>query len=151
MNNTIDKFGRRKQKAKLLQIRGQTGIGFKLTRDGNYDIQRKKLRNVGDPVDAKDSATCEYVDKRFRNFEMAFKDYGTRDIKTLRKEITDTQKSLVLLYKYILDVEYRLQFNQRAKTSGGKSVIKGAESPKPLSLLNELREKGITFFEEYLE
>ena len=41
---------------------GTPGIGFKLTGDGNYDIDGKRLTNVSQPIDARDVATKAYID-----------------------------------------------------------------------------------------
>ena len=41
---------------------GPPGNGFKLTRDGNYNIDGKRLTNVGAPIDDEDATTKEYVD-----------------------------------------------------------------------------------------
>ncbi|GIY07046.1 uncharacterized protein CDAR_215251 [Caerostris darwini] len=41
---------------------GPPGIGFKLTDNGNYDMEKKKLKNVDEPVDISDVATKSYVD-----------------------------------------------------------------------------------------
>ena len=38
------------------------GVGFKLTDDGNYDIDNKKLRNVASPQTNNDATTKSYVD-----------------------------------------------------------------------------------------
>ena len=43
-------------------IQGAPGVGFSLTADGNYDINKKKLTNVGAPSDNTDAATKKYVD-----------------------------------------------------------------------------------------
>ena len=43
-------------------IQGASGVGFSLTADGNYDINLKKLTNVGEPSDNTDAATKKYVD-----------------------------------------------------------------------------------------
>ena len=43
-------------------IQGAPGVGFSLTADGNYDINKKRLTNVGAPTDNNDSATKKYVD-----------------------------------------------------------------------------------------
>ena len=42
--------------------RGLPGVGFKLTDDGNYDIDGKRLTNVSQPIDARDVATKAYID-----------------------------------------------------------------------------------------
>ena len=43
-------------------IQGAPGVGFSLTVDGNYDINKKRLTNVGAPSDNTDAATKKYVD-----------------------------------------------------------------------------------------
>jgi len=41
---------------------GLPGIGFNLTDDGNFDLDRKRLTDVANPVDNEDAATKGYVD-----------------------------------------------------------------------------------------
>ena len=43
-------------------IQGAPGVGFSLTADGNYDMNNKKLTNVGAPIANTDAATKKYVD-----------------------------------------------------------------------------------------
>ena len=43
-------------------VQGAPGVGFNLTSDGNYDMNGKKLTNVGKPTDDKDAASKKYVD-----------------------------------------------------------------------------------------
>ena len=43
-------------------IQGAPGVGFSLTVDGNYDMNKKKLTNVVTPSDNTDAATKKYVD-----------------------------------------------------------------------------------------
>ena len=43
-------------------IQDAPGVGFSLTANGNYDINKKKLTNVGAPSDNTDAATKKYVD-----------------------------------------------------------------------------------------
>ena len=43
-------------------IQGAPGVGFSLTTDGNYDINKKRLTNVGEPSNNTDAATKKYVD-----------------------------------------------------------------------------------------
>lgn len=42
---------------------GPPGVGFQLTQDGNYDIQDKRLTNVGSPQSDSDASTKLYVDQ----------------------------------------------------------------------------------------
>ena len=43
-------------------IQGAPGVGFSLTTDGNYDMNKKRLTNVGAPSANTDAATKKYVD-----------------------------------------------------------------------------------------
>ena len=43
-------------------IPGAPGVGFSLTADGSYDMNKKKLTNVGAPSNNTDAATKKYVD-----------------------------------------------------------------------------------------
>ena len=48
---------------KIIEIvKGLPGVGFKLTDDGDYDIDNKKLRNVASPQTNNDASTKSYVD-----------------------------------------------------------------------------------------
>lgn len=69
VKNTIDKFGRRRGSAnESLVVRGPPGLGFNLTTDNHFDIQNKRLKNVGEPVDSRDCVTLSYLDFRFTTF-----------------------------------------------------------------------------------
>ena len=41
----------------LTGLRGSPGVGFSLTRDGNYDMNNKKLKSVGEGVESSDAVT----------------------------------------------------------------------------------------------
>ena len=41
----------------LRGIQGSPGVGFSLTKDGNYDTVNKKLKNVGEGVESSDAMT----------------------------------------------------------------------------------------------
>ena len=41
----------------LRGIQGSPGVGFSLTREGNYDMNNKKLKNVGEGVESSDAVT----------------------------------------------------------------------------------------------
>ena len=43
-------------------IQGAPGVGFSLTTDGNYDMNKKRLTNVGAPNSNTDAPTKKYVD-----------------------------------------------------------------------------------------
>jgi hypothetical protein len=66
VNNTIDKFGRQRSPhngtGKVL--RGLPGIGFKLNKSGDFDIECKRLCNVGNPLDEFDGVNLGYVKEK---------------------------------------------------------------------------------------
>ena len=41
----------------LRGLQGTPGVGFSLSKDGNYDISNKKLKNVGEGVESSDAIT----------------------------------------------------------------------------------------------
>lgn len=64
-NNTIDKFGRRWNRAANIQVvRGPPGVGFKLDFNGHYDLEGKSLTNVLEPTNIGDATTKQYVDSK---------------------------------------------------------------------------------------
>ena len=50
-------FNNQPQQSFLRGLRGSPGVGFSLTRDGNYDMNNKKLKNVGAGVESSDAIT----------------------------------------------------------------------------------------------
>ena len=44
------------QQGFLRGLQGSPGVGFNLTKDGNYDILNKKLKNVGEGVESSDAS-----------------------------------------------------------------------------------------------
>jgi hypothetical protein len=73
MSNYKQTFGiRSRHKKSVKPEKGDPGIGFKLTNENNYDIETKRLTNVGDPEDQKDVITKGYfierTDQILRNF-----------------------------------------------------------------------------------
>ena len=45
------------QQGFLRGLQGSPGVGFNLTKDGNYDMLNKKLTNVGEGVESSDAVT----------------------------------------------------------------------------------------------
>ena len=45
------------QQGFLRGLQGSPGVGFRLTKDGNYDMLNKKLKNVGEGVESDDAIT----------------------------------------------------------------------------------------------
>lgn len=49
----VDVFGRRREKTE--NTRGPPGIGFKLTQDGHYNIDHKRVCNLAPPIESADA------------------------------------------------------------------------------------------------
>ena len=84
---------------------GLPGIGFKLTDDGNFDIDGKRLTDVSQPVDGGDAATKAYVDGEighhtgnFYHLRPSFTFYDSSDVELPLR--TDSITGLVTDYKH---------------------------------------------------
>ena len=51
---------------------GSPGIGFELTKNGNYDMDGKRLTVISKPVDGTDAATKAYVDEKVGHHTVTF-------------------------------------------------------------------------------
>ena len=84
---------------------GLPGIGFKLTDDGNFDIDGKRLTDVSQPIDSGDAATKAYVDGEighhtgnFYHLRQSFTFYDSSGTKLALS--TDNITGLVTDYKH---------------------------------------------------
>lgn len=58
---SIDKFGRYNRHMRINVVRGPTGEGFRLTDEGDYDIDNKRLCNVGNAVSEEDAVSFKIL------------------------------------------------------------------------------------------
>lgn len=58
--SSVDVFGRYLLRSKQ-STRGPPGIGYKHTTDGHYDIEEKRLCNIGNPVENSDVYLVERI------------------------------------------------------------------------------------------
>ena len=84
---------------------GLPGIGFKLTDDGDFDIDSKRLTEVGNPIENSDATTKAYVDREighhtgnFYHLRSSFTFYDSSD--NLLPLSTDSITGLVTDYKH---------------------------------------------------
>lgn len=122
----VDKFGRHENSFVHKVLRGPPGEGFQLTHDGNYDLKRKRLCNLADPINNEDATNlktirtitlnCETVDgifdaknKRIQNIASAIADtdavnreFVLREINKLKKNINDKLDKLsIKLFTFV--------------------------------------------------
>lgn len=64
---SVDVFGRQLIYQKEIH-KGPPGLGFILTNDGNYDIEKKKLSNVGVAVKEFDAINLRFFNSRLKKF-----------------------------------------------------------------------------------
>ena len=61
------------------RLPGVPGVGFKLTDDGNYDIDGKRLTNVSQPTDGSDGTTKVHVDSENAKQDIAIADKASKN------------------------------------------------------------------------
>ena len=68
---SLDKFGRSAGESgekKTLFVRGQRGNGFKLTENGDFDVENKRLTRVAASIDATDAVNADGLKNAFNVF-----------------------------------------------------------------------------------
>ena len=80
----------------LRGIQGSPGVGFSLTKDGNYDITHKKLKNVGEGVESSDAVTKHQLETAINSKintspslnspEVDMKGYGIKNMKVIPRD-----------------------------------------------------------------
>ena len=63
MTMSVDVFGRKLGVSKTDNSRGPPGVGYKLTSDGQYDIQNKRICNLATPNEATDAVNLETLQR----------------------------------------------------------------------------------------
>jgi hypothetical protein len=118
MSNYKQTFGirsRHKRNKDIKLEKGEPGIGFKLTHDNNYDMDNKRLVNVGWPEEVKDGVNKEYLTNFHRKNEDI--DMNNKAIKNLSwpNDINDAVPKKYL-YQYGLLLDNKINsFNAKDK------------------------------------
>lgn len=73
---SVDKFGRHESFVAREVLRGPPGEGFLLTEEGHYDLKRKRICNVADPVYNEEAVNLKTVLRITLNCD---NDHGTFD------------------------------------------------------------------------
>ena len=97
---SIDVFGHTLNRAKGSP--GPPGIGYKLTIDGQYDIENKKLCNVADPQQPKDVVNLETL-RKIIQIEIQ----GMIDITTRLRSSLDDLDIIVENHRDEIDAEFK--------------------------------------------
>ena len=110
-----------RHKKSVKPMKGNPGIGFKLTNDNNYDMETKRLTNVGKPKEHNDAVTKEYfierTEKILRNFFVKNEDIdmNNKGIKNLSwpDEINDAVPKKYLYQNVLLFDNKTNSFNAK--------------------------------------
>ena len=95
---SVDKFGRFSKRARLSVSSGAQG--FKLTADGDYDVENKRIKNLENPVENHDAINKRYIDNQIDALEnlitIQLEAMGTsikNRIDSLQTSVDDTSKT----------------------------------------------------------
>lgn len=58
---SVDKFGRHESSIVREVLRGPPGEGFQLTHDGHYDLKRKRVCNIADPIHNEEAVNLKTI------------------------------------------------------------------------------------------
>ena len=86
--------------------KGQPGVGYKLTPDGNYDIDGKRLTNVGEPTGDSDATTKAYFESE--NSKKADKTYVDSEMSKVKVHSSPNyhlQQSFTFYKNYVDEAE----------------------------------------------
>ena len=95
---SVDAFGRTLKDSKV--VRGPSGVGYKLTSEGDYDLDYKKLCNVADPSESGDAINLKFLIKSLGEISKTVSeikdqiDNLNKDLKIHRSEIDNLNKDL---------------------------------------------------------
>lgn len=115
---SVDKFGRGSDNKS--DFRGIAGEGFKLTKDKNYDMLNKNLKNLHEPVDASDAVTKKYFDKNLHASDDALKKYfdknsPSKNINFLNKIQTNINLTIKQYNEIETEPNYHIQAQEYYK------------------------------------
>lgn len=98
---SVDVFGRADLKSVITtHTRGPPGIGYKLTSDGQYDVNKKRLCNLAEALNNEDAVNLHVLKKRMIN-------NNKKIIDDLKKLFESSEKSTVetISGKFKLEIE----------------------------------------------
>jgi len=108
-------------------VRGERGIGFNTTPDGDYDMREKRLRNVGEPETSNDAVNMAYFTKSMA----ALEDKTNVDIERIAKKLDDhiNDVPFVVTPEGDLRLKYKTVMGQNGVEIQEKRKVKGIGYP----------------------
>jgi len=102
---SVDIFGRALKKKKNEAARGPPGVGYKLTSDGQFDTEDRRLCNLAAPLEPNDAVNLQTL-KNFVSSELQSLDELTKRLKS----DLDTLNLLIDSYRLEIDVKVLQKF-----------------------------------------
>ena len=99
---SIDVFGHSLEKT--TGNRGPPGIGFKITDDGQFNIDNKRLCNVGSPIQPNDAVNLNILNEKIETLKSLI-DEKVESLKSLIDEKNKFIQDLVEAYRDDVDTE----------------------------------------------
>lgn len=113
---SVDVFGRTLIRANQVQ-RGPPGIGFILTEEGNFDVEKRKLCNVASATDSSDAVTLDnlkHIENNIKNLNQSLEKLETKFMTEVENLKSQIQEKTV----YVKDYYFTNKFAEKSgKTS----------------------------------
>ena len=119
---SVDAFGRTLKDSKV--VRGPPGVGYKLTSEGDYDLDYKKLCNVADPSESGDAINLKFLIKSLGEISKTVSeikdqiDNLNKDLKIHRSEIDE---NVITLGLRIQEINEKSNGNRRRRAAQASS------------------------------
>ena len=88
--------------------RGPPGIGYKLTDEGNYDVEYKRLCNIGKPIDPSDAVNLNAVQSLI---EEKFKELSDRSTDLIKKLFEHLEERVLKIEQVYYNETYAVTQN----------------------------------------
>ena len=106
---SVDVFGRASVTRKEIILKGPPGIGFSLTDSGNFDIQRKRLCNIGEPVDLEGAVNLNFLLEQKKILQIEQKRLEEKILTEIQKLTDDINNYNIEQKKFQNDVNERFE------------------------------------------
>ncbi|GBM01915.1 hypothetical protein AVEN_114202-1 [Araneus ventricosus] len=117
---------------------GIPGIGFKLTNDGNYDMESKLLKNVLNPEEDNDSSTKKYVDDLRKRCLIRNSSYFDAKRKFIRNVEDPIEESDATTKKYVDELRGNSLIHDEDRFDAKNKFISNVKWPeKDLDAVNK--------------
>jgi len=118
---SVDVFGRKLSGRRANGHRGPPGVGFKLTAEGHFDLQNKRLENLAPPRQPNDAIDWETVQRIVQLEIKSMTDITAR----LRSELDDldviVKAELLQIKTIIQNIQERFDGRRTTESGGGAS------------------------------